>query len=264
MPFPISQRVIYRRNPLTEVICQLRFPPILKIETVIPYEFQDLIRDDYPHYNEKKEFQMKLPEGVSGQIPDELLDTITPGSSRKNYEFISEDENWKINLTRNFLALSTRRYTRWETFKQKFIRSFEALLEIYKPKNFTRIGLRYRDLIRRGALGLEDVAWSELLQPYILGILMDNSLRENVVNVLHNTEISLEDGESIVRIVSGLIEDADSGESGYLIDSDFFTTTKTDIDKAIDRLDYFNQRGSRLIQWAITEKLHQAMEPEPL
>ena len=265
MPFPVSQRVIYRKNPLIEVICQVRFPSILKIETQIPAEFQDLIREDYPLYNEKKELQLKLPKEISERIaPAEILETFSPGSSRINHEFISEDENWKINLTNGFLALSTGQYTRWEVFKQNFLRPFEALLEVYKPKHFTRIGLRYRDLIKREDLGLEATPWSDLLKPYILGILMDGNVSDNVINVLHNTEIRLEDSESSVRIINGLIEDAESGKIGYLIDSDFFTTEKIDTVKAIDRLDYFNQRGSRLMQWAITSKLHEAMEPELL
>jgi len=32
MPFPEVKRVIYEHNPLDKVICQLRFPPILRIE----------------------------------------------------------------------------------------------------------------------------------------------------------------------------------------------------------------------------------------
>ena len=48
MPFPEATRVIYHKNPLTDVICQLRFPPILKIDSEIPSLFQDTIREQYP------------------------------------------------------------------------------------------------------------------------------------------------------------------------------------------------------------------------
>ncbi|MCH7755956.1 TIGR04255 family protein, partial [candidate division KSB1 bacterium] len=53
MPFPEVKRVIYKKNPLDRVICQLRFSPILKIDAEIPAEFQDMIRADFPNYSEK-------------------------------------------------------------------------------------------------------------------------------------------------------------------------------------------------------------------
>jgi len=44
----------------------------------------------------------------------------------------------------------------------------------------------------------------------------------------------------------------------------FTLNNKMNIDEAKDKLDYFNIRASRLIQWCITETLHEAMEPEEL
>ena len=52
MPFPDATRVIFDANPLDEVICQVKFPPILRIETD-PAAFQDQIRAEYPNYESK-------------------------------------------------------------------------------------------------------------------------------------------------------------------------------------------------------------------
>ena len=52
-PFPDAPRVMYERNPLVEVICQVRFPPVLRIEAQLPDAFQDRIRDVFPIYNDK-------------------------------------------------------------------------------------------------------------------------------------------------------------------------------------------------------------------
>jgi len=46
--FPESERVIYEKAPLVQVICQLRFPQILRIESQLPVEFQERIRDAFP------------------------------------------------------------------------------------------------------------------------------------------------------------------------------------------------------------------------
>jgi hypothetical protein len=45
-PFPESERIIYAKNPLESVICQLRFPAILKISSEPPVEFQETLRKD--------------------------------------------------------------------------------------------------------------------------------------------------------------------------------------------------------------------------
>lgn len=265
MTFPESKRVLYKRSPLREVICQFRFPPILSIDVDIPAKFQESIRQEYPYFNEKEEFQIKIPEELSSQIPSELIDLPSTNITKKNYEFISEDDNWRVNLTRTFLALTTRKYTRWEEFKVKLSKPLNALIDIYSLEFFTRIGLRYKDIIRRSALGLDNVPWEDLLNPYILGILSAPDINEKLVKSSQNTtEIILDDNKGLVRIVSGLVKAADTGEISYAVDSDFFIEEKTNPELAIDQLDYFNQLGSRLIQWSITDQLHDALEPQEL
>jgi len=263
MPFPENKRILFKKNPLDRVICQLRFPTLLRIETEVPSNFQEKIRHDFPNFLEKSEVKVEMPVNIPGQPASDFPVKITPQAS-KNYEFSSENEEWKLNLTRSFIALTTSSYTRWEQFKDKLSKPLETFVEIYSPEYFSRIGLRYIDIIKRSELGLESVSWNELLQPYILGMLATDPVGKNIGGYEAKNEIKLEDGASIVRIVTSLIQDAETGEICFLIDSDFFTTTKTIIDESRNKLDYFNARGSRLIQWCITDRLSNAMEPELL
>lgn len=48
MPFPEYPRYRYEKHTLQNVICQLRFPTILRIGTEQPSDFQDSIRDRLP------------------------------------------------------------------------------------------------------------------------------------------------------------------------------------------------------------------------
>ena len=68
MPFPDSERVIYQRNPLLEVICQLRFPSILRIDSEAPAVFQERVRKEYPMYQEalRHELFIGVQDGVTG------------------------------------------------------------------------------------------------------------------------------------------------------------------------------------------------------
>ena len=44
-------RVIYKNNPLERVLIQLKFPPILLIDSQEPAEFQEKIRSSFPYYD---------------------------------------------------------------------------------------------------------------------------------------------------------------------------------------------------------------------
>lgn len=261
MPFPEAERVIYKKNPLDRVICQLRFPPILKIDTEIPAEFQERIRKDFPAFAEKEEVALPVPQKIGKEVGVELPRQLVPSRNR-NYEFSSENGSWIVNLTRTFLALTTMKYESREDFRKRLNRPLDALVDIYNPVYFSRVGLRYIDVIKRSVLKLDNTEWSDLLCPHVLGLLGADDVSKDVQSHEARCEIKLEDGSSVVRIVSALVEWPENKEVCFMIDSDFYTAQKTDIPDAVKKLDYFHERASRLIQWLITKRLHEAMEPD--
>jgi uncharacterized protein (TIGR04255 family) len=263
MPFPEVKRVLYRKSPLEQVVAQVRFPPILRIDAEIPAEFQEKVRKYFPNFSETSEWNFEFTQGP-GEFPPELLRQVLQSAGNKNYEFSSEEGQWKINLTRTFVALTTKKYSRWEEFKEKLKIPLGAVTAIYSPNHFSRVGLRYIDVIRRSSLNLEGVEWNELLKSYVSGILAAPEVGNYVRNFESKYEIKLSDEESAVRIITKLVKAKDNSEICYTIDSDFSNSQKTEIASALERLDYFNARASRLIQWCITERLHNAMEPQLL
>ena len=263
MPFPESQKVIYEHNPLDKVICQLRFPPILTIDTKVPAEFQESIRNDFPGFREKEQIVLPIPKMVKGNVPEEVFKQMI-SSETKNYEFSSEDKIWTINLTRTFMALSTKEYLRWDDFRNHLQIPLQPFINIYKPASFSRVGLRYIDIIKRSVLNLENVPWRELLQPHVLGLLSSIDVNENIRSIDTSCVIQLDDEISMARIVMGLVDKQELNEECFMIDTDFYTTQKTDIPDVISRLDYFHIRGARLFRWLITDRLHEAMEPEEI
>lgn len=268
MLFQECERVIYNKNPLDVVICQLIFPPILKIDTEVPVAFQERVRKYFPNFSEGSEIlNIDISSGVIDQIQSDPTKQILKPFSCKNYEFSSEDEEWKINLTRNFVSLKTKKYERWETFKEKLLIPFETLKEVYSPNYFLRVGLRYFDVFKRSFLNFPpNTNWDELLQPYILGLMGDprTDLKDKVKNFASIYEIGLSDGESNVVINAKLVKAVKDDEICFMIDSDFYNANKTPIDSTMERLDFFNAQASRLIRWCITDRLHNAMEPQSL
>lgn len=259
-PFPDSPRIIYGRNPLGQVICQLRFPSILRIAAEPPVAFQEQIRSEYPVLRERRT-EVDLPPGIPPAVAQ-----IVRGLPRKNaggYDFISEDGKWKVSLAGEFLALTAGRYEQWEHLHQHLAGPLKALIDVYKPAFFTRAGLRYQNVICRTKLGLRaDTAWSELIRPHIAGVLAKKEVAGIVEEFQCQTALALGAHGGHVRMMTGIVETADvPREACFLIDNDFYTQGRVTIDDVDRVLGYLNRQSGRLFRWCIEERLHVAMEP---
>lgn len=257
MPFPSSSRVLYRHNPLSLVVCQLRFPEILLIKRDPPAEFQERIRGRYPLYAQTMEADMPpLPSVVAELIPRSAIrDRMTP-----NYSFASEDDRWKANLTSQFIALSTPQYGRWEEFEEHVLELETAAREVYDLPFYTRVGLRYRDTIVRSKLGLDEVPWRELFRDHVIGVLQDEGVSGRILASQGVFVVELS-ATSRVQVRHGIETQKDSKEQCYVIDSDFYTDEVTKPDELGDTLRGFNRGAGDLFRWCISPRLHEAMEP---
>lgn len=141
MLFDQRPRIHYRAAPAREVICQLRFPTILSINNVEPADFQEAIRDQFPQYARRQDQPAPKVTGLGGPSP-----RVEQQAPITNYHFLSADGQWKLNLTENFIALSTLGYPGWEEFARQLDRPLAEFIRLYKPAFFQRVGLRYVNL----------------------------------------------------------------------------------------------------------------------
>jgi len=260
-PLPDSPRIIYGKNPLGQVICQLRFPSILRITAESPVEFQERIRSEYPVLRERRA-EIDLPSGIPPAVAQQIVRSL-PKRNAGGYDFISEDGTWKVSLAGEFLALTVGRYEQWEHLRQHLAGPLKALIEVYKPAFFTRAGLRYQNVICRTRLGLpSDTPWSLLIQPHIAGVLAKREVASVVEEFQSQTALALGAHGVHVRMRTGIVETADlPGEGCFLIDNDFFSQEKVTIDNVETVLEYLNRQSGRLFRWCIEDRLHDAMEP---
>lgn len=258
MPIPDSDRIIYGSNPLSEVVCQLKFPIILRIESEAPASFQEAIRHDYPIYKEPQ--APGIPQGLPPDLA-RLVGSVVSLPLPKVHEFSTEDGVWRLTLSRDFLALTCSRYERWEQFVHRFKGPFSALLQVYKPAFFSRVGLRYQNVIRRSVLGLVGVPWSELLQPHVSGPL-SSEIAGEIDELSQALDFTLPDQHGKVTMRHGLIQEQPGGEIFYLIDNDFYIEGRTVTEDATARLEYFNKYSGRVFRWCVRPRLDKAMHPQ--
>lgn len=255
--FPEVERVIYGKSPLVEVICQVRFPADLRIETTPPADFQQRVRDRFPLLAQRRAMLIPAP------LAKALEPMLPPTAGSTTWEFKAEDGSHTLELQRDKLTLVSRKYQRWETFSALFQQAFSALRDIYSPPFFTRVGLRYRDVIQRSTLGLGDEPWSSLLQPHVLAEIAMQGLESWAEEASRNLLLKLPYQEAKVRLQHGFAQLEDSPELAYLIDCDFFVE-RTEAGNVDGALQYFHANAARLFRWCITDKLHRAMDPRPV
>lgn len=263
MPFPESQRVVYENNPLVEVICQLRFPTILRIGTGQVADFQDKIRNEYPLYN-LHEPSFDLPE-LPKDLPEFVRQALPKPTGSSTYKFLTADSQRFISLSQDFLALTDLSYTRWESFRDSMIMAEEIFKEIYKPAFYSRVGLRYRDIISRQDLQLTEASWKDLLMPHIIAELGDPEVSGAIDTIQTQSIIKTPDiPGGKVRLIHGLVKLRDSGEQCYMIDADFSLERREGTNEPFEILGKFNRLAGSLFRWSITDRLHRAMAPKPI
>ena len=116
MPFPSSVRVIYDHNPLVEVVCQLKFPTVLRVSTGDIANFQDKIRGEYPFYESKEpsfEF-VNVPKELSSIV--EMFPFPKPPGAISVHKFLEKDKTRFISLSQDFLAFSDNDYKNMSHF----------------------------------------------------------------------------------------------------------------------------------------------------
>lgn len=265
MLFPETKRVVYENNVLEQVICQLQFPTILKIDTEVPSEFQEFIRHKFPVYRQSNEGDnFQLPDGISQLVPREFLESF-PIRGNLRYQFLSGDRTWTVSLTREFVALSTDHYTCWEDFRENTKLITQALIDVYAPAFISRVGLRYQNVINRKKLSLAEAPWNDLIAEYVLGLLSEDAVAESIGEHRNSTSFALNNQQDYVRLEHGMITDSGSHSEDhlYLLDNDLYSDkeTQADAEHLTEKLDYFNSANRRLFNWCITDKLREAMGP---
>lgn len=257
--FSTEPRVTYRKNQLGEVICQLRFPEILAIGAKAPVDFQEAIRADFPRYSSRMEAPAPKLTGVPGNL------SLQNQPAAINYQFLSEDGVWRVNLTQKFIALACSRYVRWEEFAAKLDKPLAAFIRIYNPAYFERIGLRYVNFISRKALELENTPFRELIAAKYLGVLADEQILEpNVGQSGVDAQFALRGGcRAKLHAGPGKVQRAgkSDGEVKFIFDMDLFMPGNVAPNLSAPALQTLHAQAWALFRDAITDELHEAMEP---
>lgn len=260
-----SERVVYQNNPIVEVVCQIRFPLLLSLEEVGPAAFQqNFANKHYPLLDIQHDQQISITIGAD----QELAAPGQPIATNKTYHFDNEDRSWRVSIGNSFFALTCLKYSAWNEFESRFFDALNAFVDCYPLEVVQRVGLRYKDVIDRVALGLETTPWTELLAPFIVGILSaedfaeDDSVPEaDVDSIFCQSVLKLDDCNLLLQ--SALLRDVASSKTAFLIDGDYYVERLEhfNIDTLKQELNKLHGSAGALFRRCIKGPLHQALQP---
>lgn len=262
--FEQTARMRYENSPLLEVICQIRFPTILSVSAKEPAEFQEAVRGTFPRYLVRQDQPAPRMAGVGTPNP-----TLQPQQPVVNYNFISADNGWRLNLTNHFIALTCQNYTGWEEFARMLDQPLAQFIRIYQPAFFERVGLRYMNAVSRAALGLEGTPWKELIAPAYLGLLDQEDVQETAVTrctqdvemgLAGGCRLKLHSGPGMVRR-AGKAEDK---EVKWILDLDLFMSGNVPVKQAAPALQMLHMHSTPIFRSALSDTLYDALGPSPV
>ncbi|MCQ9378831.1 TIGR04255 family protein [Methyloversatilis sp. XJ19-49] len=226
----------YKKNFLQQAVCELRFPTLMELgESRPPSVLVNALRKEYPHLELANEF------------------TIGPGASstgaNNSHIFRSAKLNWTISIKESALSIETSSYSGFPTMRSKILQAVEAAKEVIDTDFFTRIGLRYINIIESG-----DEPVTSWINPALVQTLLNGPFK-SVSEYAGRLHLSADDGGCLLQ--HGIRYKQNANKSSpilpdYTIDIDAYRNTVSiaDTESAIDKL---HEQAFALFDWALAE-----------
>jgi uncharacterized protein (TIGR04255 family) len=257
LDLPDPDRSLLTNSPLDLVVCQVRFDqrPVISASNKVGFEFQAALQAEGESRWKMEPIEGPPPVGIV--VTPDGAQRISGGDPVKGWRFTSADGAFIIVLMPDSIAVETRRYAGWHTFRATVERALDRLMTTFTPEIELRVGLRYVD--RMKSAGAEQPSdWIARLRPWLHGLIGHETLGPAVSNQQQQIMLELGDG-AVCRFAHGTLP-TDRGLE-YVLDYDLFREEARPFDAAaiLDVLDLFNTEALKLFQASITPETAEAL-----
>lgn len=142
-----------KKSPLTYVLAQIKFSPILSMEETHIPDLQKVIRTDFSEYKEQTIESFNLNNKTYNKT--------------KSWHFSDKNFTSAIVVTTDSITIHTSKYISFEDMANKLKKVLNKFNEIVKNELYLRIGLRYINFIHTNI--------EEALEPELLGYPLRNN-----------------------------------------------------------------------------------------
>lgn len=226
----------YKCNFLRQAVCELRFPMLMELgEARPPAAFVSALRKEYPHV----ELANEVTLGIG----------TTPGANHAHI-FRSSKLNWTVSLKQSALTVETTTYTEYEQLRDRVLKVVKAAQEVIETDFFTRIGLRYVNVLDPESDPADGWVNSSLVQPIL------SQKFTGVKEHAGRLHLGAEDGGCLlqhgIRLKPPARDDKEQFPE-YLIDIDAYRTDVLLSDVGVT-LDTMHAQVFDLFDWCLGDK----------
>ena len=253
LKFPELEDVSLGNSPLKQVICQVRFAPLLRLAESLPAAFQEALRPNFPAFGVIRAAEVNV-QGMAVSVPP---------NAPPEYVFTSADGKTEAHLGVDFVSLLSLAYSTWGVFNATLNQVFQAFEATYKKPLTTRIGLRYvNDLTQEVTDARSGEELIEYLSPNLSCVLSNEAWTLPSGAIL---QLSLpNEGE---RLLLRMGYDSDP-KPHVLLDFDYFIEISPPVEKGREELlaevNRFHRFVYRAFRWSIrNDKIETFMTGRP-
>lgn len=234
----------YKKNFLSRVVCELRFPTLMELgESKPPASFVKALRKEYPLL----ELSNEVTLGPGSGMPD-----------TNNAHILKANKgNWIVSLKKNSFSIETSNYTTHAKMSARVADVLQAALPIIDTEIFTRIGLRYINDIDVNEDPSDGWIAPELVAPLQSGAF--TGVRDFAGQLVCDSE----EGGFLLQHKLKLKMATQDGESiaipSYAIDIDVYRN-EIPVTDTIKILDEMHHQAFNVFDWSAGPKLRESLK----
>lgn len=233
----------FKRTFLRQAVCELRFPTLMSLGGVKPPSaFVNAIRKQYPTH----ELANELTVGVGG---------ASSTDASHAHMFRAAKGNWALTLKASSVTLETGKYPGFVEFRRRVNEMVAAALPVIDSEFFTRVGIRYVNVVPSQGEALEK--W---INPTLVGAIHGQGFL-GVTEYAGKLLLNKEDGGCLLQ--HGLRHKADPPTPlpkgyvpDYVIDIDVYRN-EVSVDDLDDALVAAHTQAFSMFDWALGERARQ-------
>lgn len=251
LDFPAVEDIHLANAPVREVICQVRFPTILRIAKEEPAEFQEHVRDRFPLLEADRRVVIET-EGMK------------PGGQAKFapsvFRFHNQSRTRTVSLAPDFYALSFTDYEGWTGFASSLADIAKAVQEVYAVPYATRIGLRYINALDRTLGDFADFGDVLDLLRSELTVMLRTDVILSPESAMHRIQVPA-DGDRFT-FHYGLVHEGAPPEPRFMLDFDHYAEGELSLDDLLSRCEAYHRQIYSAFRWCIAEDRLEMFQPE--